>query len=53
MKRQQSKPKLISVVVKDKDTDTIILIFPPTRAGERKAEKYRGLSGLEIIKQYE
>lgn len=53
MKRREIKPKLISVVVKEISTNKIIIAFPPTKAGEQRAEKYRGLADLEIIKRYE
>ena len=50
--KKQAKPKLISVFVREKSTNTTIAVFPPTKAGERCAEKYRGLWDLEIIKEY-
>lgn len=50
--KKEPKPKLISVFVKEKSTNTIIVVFPPNRTGERQAEKYRGLYDLEIVKQY-
>ena len=49
---KQPIPKLISVFIKEKSTNTIIAVFPPTKVGERHAEKYRGLADLEIIKEY-
>lgn len=50
---KEPKPILLSVAVKEKSTGTIICMFPPTRAGERRAERYRGLGDLEIVKTYE
>ena len=50
--KKQPKPKLISVFVREKSTNTTIATFPPTKAGERCAEKYRGLCDLEVIKEY-
>ena len=53
MTKQQTKPKLISVLIKDTSTDTIICAFPPTKAGEKRAKRYEGLVGIKVIKQYE
>ena len=57
MKKKQPQPKepkpiLVSVSVKEISTGTTILTFPPTRVGEKCAEKYRGLADLAIIKEY-
>lgn len=50
--KKQPQPKLISISVREISTNTTILTFPPTKAGERRAERYRGLWDLEIIKEY-
>ena len=50
---KEPKPILISIAIKDKDIGDIIMTFPPTRAGKKRAERYRGLAGLEIVKTYE
>ena len=52
-KHKATKPILISVAIKDTTTNTIIANFAPTRVGEARAERYRGLAGLEIVKTYE
>lgn len=51
--KKQPKPKLISVVVREISTKTIVIAFPPNRDGEKRAERYRGLYDLEIIKEYD
>lgn len=50
---KEPKPILLSVVVRDKSTGIALCAFPPTSAGEKRAERYRGLAGLEIVKTYE
>ena len=50
---KEPKPILISVSVKDITTNQILCIFPATRYGVKRAERYRGLAGLEIVKTYE
>lgn len=52
-KVKEPKPVLTSIFIKEKSTGTIITMFPPTRTGERHAERYRGLTDLEIVKKYE
>ena len=49
---KEPKPVLVSVVVKDTILN-VSIPFPPTRAGEKSAERYRYLAGMEIIKTYE
>ena len=49
---KEPKPVLVSVVVKDTILN-ISIPFPPTRAGEKSAERYRYLAGREIIKTSE
>lgn len=50
---KEPKPILISISIKEQSTNQIIAMFPPTRAGEKRAERYKGLAGLEIVKTYE
>ena len=50
---KEPKPILLSVAVREKSTGITLCKFPPTRAGERRAELYRGLGDLEIVKTYE
>ena len=50
---KKNQPKLISICLKDTETNQIIAQFSPNRRGEKAVEKYRGLAGLEIIKNYE
>ena len=52
VKEKEPKPILVSVQVRDTITGTVIT-FPPTKAGGKSAERYRGLAGLEIVKIYE
>lgn len=49
---KEPKPILLSVVVRDKSTGIAVCAFPPTKSGEKHAERYRGLAGLEIVKIY-
>ena len=51
--KPEVKPTLLSVFVREVSTNTIICRFPPTRVGEKRAERYRGLADLEIVKTYE
>ena len=51
--KKQPQPKLISISVREISTNTTIATFPPTKKGERLAERYRGLCDLEIIKEYD
>ena len=50
--KTEPKPILTAVFVREKSTKTIICTFPPTRAGENRAERSRGLADLEVVKQY-
>lgn len=50
--KKEPKPQLKSVFVREISTNTIIISFPPTRIGEKRAERYRGLADLEIVKEY-
>ena len=52
-KPKLKKPIPLRYIVKEISTNKIIVAFPPTKAGERKANKYRGLCDLEIIAEYE
>ena len=50
--KKEPKPKLLAIYIKDLDKNIIICQFPPTAAGERSANKYKGLAGIEIEKIY-
>ena len=50
--KNEPKPILTSIFIREKSTGNIILQFPPTQAGERRAEHYRYLMDLEIVKIY-
>lgn len=52
VKGKEPKPILISVQVRDKCTGTILCGFPPTEAGVKRANRYMGLAGLEVVKTY-
>ena len=49
---QEPKPILISVQVRDTNTGVILCGFPPTDAGVKRASRYIGLAGLEVVKTY-
>ena len=51
--KKEPQPILIVIAIKDTNTGTIICTFPPTRAGEKRAERYKGLAGIEIVRTYE
>lgn len=46
------KPMLLAIHVKEISTNTIICSFPPTKVGERHANRFAGLADIQIIKQY-
>lgn len=50
--KKEVKPLPLRYVVKEISTNKIIVAFPPTKEGERRANKYRGLCDLEIITEY-
>ena len=50
---KEPQPILISIFIREKSTGTILNRYPTTRAGEKRAERYRGLVDLEIVKTYE
>lgn len=50
--KKEPKPILIDVYVQEISTGAIICHFPPTEMGERRANRYQGLSDLQIIKKY-
>ena len=50
---KEQKPKLTSVFVRDISTGAIFYMFPPTSTGIKRAERFRGLAGLEVVKQYD
>lgn len=50
--KTETKPILVGIHVKDTETNQIILQFPPTKAGERRADYYKCLANIEIIKVY-
>ncbi len=49
---KEPKPILISVQVRDTSTGTTLCGFPPTEAGVKRASRYIGLAGLEVVKTY-
>ena len=49
---KQPTPVLTQIFLKEESTNRIIAQFPPTKTGERTAERYRGLADLKIIKEY-
>lgn len=51
-KQPETKPVLVAIHVKEISTNTILLSFPPTKVGERNANRYLGLADLETIKEY-
>lgn len=51
--KKEPKPILTSIFIREKSTGTIIAMFPPTRTGEKCAERYKGLADLEIVRTYE
>ena len=50
---KEPKPVLISVYVRDTSTGVTLCGFPPTEAGVKRASRYMGLAGLEVVKTYE
>lgn len=50
--KKEPKPILSAIMIKDTETNAIICSFAPTRTGERYAERFKGLAGIEIIKEY-
>jgi hypothetical protein len=50
--KKEPKPILMAIHVKDTETNQIILQLPPTKAGERRADYYKCLANIEIIKVY-
>ena len=49
---KQPKPILSRVYLREISTGRIVLEFYPTKAGEKAANRYKGLADLEIIKEY-
>ena len=47
---EEPKPKLLAYLVEDTETNTVLYRFPPNRSGEKKANRFNGLSGIKIIK---
>ena len=52
LKKPIHKPILLAIQVKDTETNQIILQLPPTAAGEKRANYYKCLANIEIIKVY-
>ena len=50
--KKETKPILVGILVKDTETNQIILQLPPTAAGEKRANYYKCLANIEIIKVY-
>lgn len=49
---KEPKPVLLAIHVTDTDLNSIICSFPPTKTGERYANRYKGLAGIKILKIY-
>lgn len=49
---KQPKPILSRVYLREISTGRIVLEFYPTKAGEKAANRYKGLADLEIVKEY-
>jgi hypothetical protein len=50
---KEPKPVLLAIHVKDTDLNSTICSFPPTKTGERYANRFKGLTGIKILKIYE
>lgn len=50
--KKEPKPILLDIYVKEISTGSILCHFPPTAMGERRANRYKGLTDLQIIKKY-
>ena len=50
--KKEPKPVPLRYVVKEISTNTILLEFPPTTDGKRRANRYKGLADIEIVEQY-
>ena len=48
----REKGLLLEINIKDTTTNEIICSFPPTRDGENRANRFKGLANIEIIKIY-
>lgn len=49
---KEPKPELLIINIKDTTTNEIICSFPPTRSGENRANRYKGLANIQVIKIY-
>ena len=49
---KEPKSELLTIHIKDTTTNEIICSFPPTRSGENRANRYKGLANIQIIKIY-
>ena len=52
MVKDMGKGILLEIRMKDTTTNEIICSFPPTRSGENRANRYKGLANIQIIKIY-
>ena len=52
MVKDKEKGILLEINIKDTNTNEIICSFPPTRSGENRANRFKGLANIEIIKIY-
>ena len=51
--KKNTTGKLIEIQVLDKATNKIIIAFPPTATGEKKARGYEALQGVTVRKVYD
>ena len=48
----EKKPKLLMILIKDTETNSIICSFPPTEMGRKRANRFLGLTNIEIVEKY-
>lgn len=51
--KKPSKPKLVSILVMEISTNSVICVLPPTRAGENRAKTFECLADVKVIRQYD
>lgn len=50
--KKEPKPQLCGIRIEDTNTGEVISRYPATSKGERYADKFKGLAGIKIIKEY-
>lgn len=50
--KKEPKPVLLAIHVQDTDLNRTICSFPPTKIGERYANRFKGLTRIKILKIY-